>query len=55
MSIKTQKISVQLYRAENEKPLERPLIGTNISAGFPSPALDFISQGIDLNKHLILG
>ncbi len=30
-----------------------PLAGETISAGFPSPAEDYIELGIDLNKHLI--
>ncbi len=30
-----------------------PFINSAISAGFPSPALDFIDLSIDLNKHLI--
>ena len=30
-----------------------PLASSTISAGFPSPASDFIDVNIDLNKHLI--
>ena len=30
-----------------------PLVTENISAGFPSPADDYIELGIDLNKYLI--
>lgn len=33
--------------------LERPLISTSISAGFPSPANDFLDVKIDLNRYLI--
>jgi len=29
-----------------------PLINHGVSAGFPSPALDFMEHKIDLNKHL---
>lgn len=47
------KISVQLFTAKQETALELPLVSLAISAGFPSPALDFISSGIDLNQHLI--
>lgn len=36
-----------------ETALELPLMPFSISAGFPSPALDFIDLSIDLNKHLI--
>lgn len=35
------------------KNLQRPLIGSNIAAGFPSPAQDYIEKVIDLNEHLI--
>tara|TARA_B100000579_G_C22506987_1_gene699679 strand:- start:276 stop:713 length:438 start_codon:yes stop_codon:yes gene_type:complete len=31
----------------------RPLMNESISAGFPSPADDYIDIGIDLNEHLI--
>jgi DNA polymerase V len=33
--------------------LELPFINEGISAGFPSPALDFVDATIDLNKHII--
>ncbi len=33
--------------------LPRPLLGTEISAGFPSPAQDYIEESLDLNQHLI--
>jgi DNA polymerase V len=33
--------------------LELPFVDVGISAGFPSPADDFIELTIDLNKHLI--
>lgn len=33
--------------------LELPLANSGISAGFPSPADDFLDAGIDLNKELI--
>lgn len=36
-----------------DSKLERPLIGANIAAGFPSPAQDYIEKVIDLNEHLI--
>ena len=31
-----------------------PLLGAGVSAGFPSPADDYIEENIDLNEHLIL-
>ena len=30
-----------------------PLLGDSVSAGFPSPADDYVEQNIDLNEHLI--
>ena len=30
-----------------------PLYGTKVSAGFPSPADDFLESALDLNEHLI--
>lgn len=30
-----------------------PLYSTRVSAGFPSPADDFVEQKLDLNEHLI--
>ncbi|HMZ46490.1 MAG TPA: translesion error-prone DNA polymerase V autoproteolytic subunit [Chitinophagaceae bacterium] len=45
--------TIDIYSALSETALELPFVGQNISAGFPSPALDFTDLGIDLNKHLI--
>lgn len=42
-----------IYGASTETNLALPLLSFGISAGFPSPALDFIDLTIDLNKHLI--
>jgi len=44
---------LDIFSATTETVLELPLIDTGISAGFPSPALDFIDLTIDLNRHLI--
>jgi len=44
---------IDIYSAITETELELPYIDKKISAGFPSPALDFIDLTIDLNKHLI--
>ena len=35
------------------KQLIRPLLGASVSAGFPSPAQDYIEAELDLNEHLI--
>ena len=34
-------------------PLELPLAGTAIAAGFPSPAEEYVEIALDLNKELI--
>jgi DNA polymerase V len=42
-----------LFSVSTETKLSRPFIDQGISAGFPSPAQDFIDLSIDLNKELI--
>ncbi|MBW7845573.1 MAG: translesion error-prone DNA polymerase V autoproteolytic subunit [Bacteroidia bacterium] len=44
---------LDIFSADTETKLELPYVDSGISAGFPSPALDFIDLSIDLNKHLI--
>jgi DNA polymerase V len=43
---------MDIYSAETETELQLPLMEA-VSAGFPSPATDFIDLTIDLNRHLI--
>src|SRR5690554_623288 len=43
----------EFYAPDYATALELPFMDTGISAGFPSPADDFIELSIDLNKHLI--
>ena len=45
--------NLEVYAATTETELELPLLAFSISAGFPSPALDFEEGSIDLNKYLI--
>lgn len=45
--------NLDLYSALTETELSIPLGSLGISAGFPSPAGDFLDQTIDLNKELI--
>jgi DNA polymerase V len=45
--------TIDIYSALTETELELPFVDEGISAGFPSPALDFVNLTIDLNKHLI--
>ncbi len=44
---------IDIFSADTETELALPFVDEGISAGFPSPALDFIDLTIDLNKHLI--
>lgn len=45
--------SLEIYSASTDSNMELPLVSSGISAGFPSPALDFIDLSIDMNKHLV--
>ncbi len=45
--------NLDIYSALTELSIELPLIDGGISAGFPSPAQDFIDLSIDLNRELI--
>ncbi len=44
---------IDIFSAETDTDLALPFVENGISAGFPSPALDFVDISIDLNKHLI--
>lgn len=43
---------LDIYSAQTELALDLPFLH-GISAGFPSPAMDFVDISIDLNRHLI--
>jgi len=45
--------AITFYKANTASGLELPFVANGISAGFPSPADDFLDLNIDLNKHLI--
>lgn len=45
--------TLDIYSALTESSVALPLVSEAISAGFPSPAMDFVDISIDLNKHLI--
>lgn len=44
---------IDIYSADTESELALPFVDGGISAGFPSPALDFVNLTIDLNRYLI--
>jgi len=45
--------SIEIYSAITTTELDLPFVEQGISAGFPSPADDFLDISIDLNKELI--
>jgi DNA polymerase V len=53
MKVKKESSVAAVYKYEPETKVIRPLFSTGVSAGFPSPADDFIEQRLDLNEHLI--
>lgn len=44
---------IDIFSADTTTSIPIPYVDGGISAGFPSPALDFVDVTIDLNKHLI--
>jgi DNA polymerase V len=44
---------IEIFSADTQSILALPMVSSSISAGFPSPAMDFIDLSIDLNRHLI--
>lgn len=45
--------TVQIFTADTTTEWALPLVDSGISAGFPSPAQDYIDLSLDLNKELI--
>lgn len=45
--------NIEIYSADTRKELELPMSQTGVSAGFPSPADDFMDLTLDLNRELI--
>ncbi len=45
--------NLEIFPCSLQKELSLPLISEGISAGFPSPAMDFEDVTIDLNRELI--
>lgn len=44
---------LDLYAAATDTALELPFAEQGVSAGFPSPAQDFMDTAIDLNRELV--
>lgn len=47
------KQTITIYSAETDTEMQLPLADGGISAGFPSPALDFVDLSIDLNRYIV--
>jgi DNA polymerase V len=48
-----QTINLEIYTADTSTSISLPLVDSGISAGFPSPADDFLDISIDLNKEFV--
>lgn len=48
-----EEVKLLIYSADLSTELELPFADAGIKAGFPSPAQDYITEAIDLNKTLI--
>lgn len=46
-------VKLHIYSADTDTLLALPYADEGIRAGFPSPAQDYITESIDLNKELI--
>lgn len=44
---------LEIFLPESGETIKLPLFNTKVSAGFPSPAEDFIDKKLDLNQYLI--
>lgn len=45
--------NLEFFSSETMSALKLPLFSSRVSAGFPSPAEDYIELKLDLNEHLI--
>lgn len=43
----------EIYKAKTEKKIKLPLYEYPVSAGFPSPAEDYVDKELDLNEYVI--
>lgn len=44
---------LQFFKPSTEKSMDLPLVEATVSAGFPSPAEDYLESRLDLNEALI--
>lgn len=48
-----EKETIKIYRVSQAKQIIRPLVSSRVSAGFPSPAEDYVEGYIDLNMMVV--
>ena len=48
-----QPLSLEFFSPASHGPVRRPLVTFPVSAGFPSPADDYLDGKIDLNEYLL--
>lgn len=53
MALRTDASIAAVYGVEHKERLARPLFLSGVSAGFPSPAEDYVERKLDLNELLI--
>jgi len=53
MGLRTGPSIAEIYRPNQKSRISRPLFLCGVSAGFPSPAEDYIDRRLDLNELLI--
>jgi len=45
--------TMEIYEPDTSQKIKMPFFGSQIPAGFPSPADDYLEMSLDLNEHLI--
>ena len=53
MAVPTDSSIAEIYELEQKSRILRPLLLSGVSAGFPSPAEDYVDRKLDLNELLI--
>lgn len=48
-----EEVKLQIYSTDTSTLVDLPFVDSGIKAGFPSPAQDYLTDSIDLNKELI--
>jgi DNA polymerase V len=51
--MRTPKAISEIFQPQNQSKIDLPIYESAVSAGFPSPADDYLEGVLDLNQHLI--